>query len=359
MFLKARYALLSLLPILFLTACGSRSGTHQSGLGPSSGLREEKLASLGFISLPLKMLSRDSRYAGKFLVNGKPVELLIDSGANSTDLDTDLAPKLKLHIDQNSKVVSRGALGRPVTSRVGLGILSAGPVSALPFPFILADESLGATATSRYDGQVGLDALEALGALIDLGTGQMWVPSKGARNAGREGIKPLGEVSGLGFNTLRLRPAKSLPHLVLESQWNGRLVTWIVDTGAEVSVLSAESARQLGLQTHPSSARIIDASGDNAAARSAFFENMVFDRLKVTEFQVAVIPLPVVRKNFSDRNGRIVDGIIGMDFLKNTGALFDAGSQLLYVGDAAAKGEVLSDRTLANQETASSLGLQW
>lgn len=359
MFLKARYALLSLLPVLFFTACGSRSHTEQSGLGPSSGLREQKLASLGFVSLPLKMLSRDSRYAGKFLVNGKPVELLIDSGANSTDLDTSLAPKLKLHIDESAKVVSRGALGRPVTSRVGLGILSAGPVSALPFPFILAEEDLGTTATSRYDGQVGLDALEALGALIDLRTGQMWVPNKNARNAGPKGIKPLGEVDGLGFNILRLRPAQSLPHLVLESQWNGRLVTWIVDTGAEVSVLSAESARQLRLQTHSSSARIIDASGDDAAARSAVFENMVFDRLKVTEFQVAVIPLPVVRKNFRDRNGRVVDGIIGMDFLKNTGALFDAGSQLLYVGDAATKGKLVPSPTLAKQEQASSVGLQW
>jgi predicted aspartyl protease len=358
MLLKARHHLLCLLPLLFFAACSSNR-TGESGLGKPSGLREKKLTALGYTSLPLAKISRDSRYSGKFLVNGQAVELLIDSGANSTDLDTSLEPKLKLRIDQNAKVISRGALGRPITSRVGLGVLSAGPVSALPFPFMLANESLGTTATSRYDGQVGLDALEALGALVDLHSGRMWVPSRGAQNAGPRGIRPLGERRGLGFNTLHLRPAKSLPHLVLESQWNGRLVTWIVDTGAEVSVLSAESARLLGLQTQASSARIIDASGDNAAARAAMFENIVFDRLMVTEFQVAVIPLPVVRKNFSDQNGRVVDGIIGMDFLENTGALLDAGSRLLYVGDPAQKGSLIPNPTLAEKKQRSAVGVRW
>lgn len=355
---KAHFHLLLVLPVLlFLGACSRNANT--SGLGPSSGLREQKLASLGFTSLPLKKISRDSRYSGKFLVNGRTVDLLIDSGANSTDLDTKLATKLELSIDDNARVVSRGALGRPVTSRVGLGVLSAGPVSALPFPFMLANESLGTTATSRYDGQLGLDALEALGALIDLRSGKIWVPGKESRSAGLQRIQPLGEENGLGFSTLHLRPAKNLPHLVLESQWNGRLVTWIVDTGAEVSVLSAGSARQLGLKTSPSSARIIDASGDNAAARSAIFENIVFERLVVSEFQVAVIPLPVVRKNFSDRNGRVVDGIIGMDFLENSAALLDAGSRLLYVGDPATKGTPISRQTLAKGPRTPSVGLSW
>lgn len=358
MFRNLRLQIFCILPILLLASCGNH-GSNSSPLGASSGLREKKLTSLGYTSLPLKKISRDSRYSGKFLVNGQPVDLLIDSGANSTDLDTSLAAKLNLRIDNSARVVSRGALGRPVTSRVGLGVLSAGPVSALPFPFMLANESLGTTATSRYDGQVGLDAMEALGALIDLRSGRMWVPGKNARNARSQSIRPLGEESGLGFNTLHLRPARNLPHLILESQWNGKLVTWIVDTGAEVSVLSAESAKILGLKTRTSSARIIDASGDNAVARSAVFENVIFENLIVTEFQVAVIPLPVVRKNFTDRNGRIVDGIIGMDFLENSGALFDAGSRLLYVGDAADKGKILPNPTLASKKRAPALGLQW
>lgn len=358
-FRKVRFSLLSLLPLVLLAACANKAPVNE-GVGPSSGLREAKLTALGYTPLSLKKIARDSRYSGKFLVNGRPVDLLIDSGANSTDLDSHLAPKLGLRIDDSAKVISRGALGRPVTSSVGLGVLSAGPVSALPFPFMLADETLGITATSRYDGQMGLDALVALGALIDLRTGKMWVPGKNAQNSRAQSIRPLGEITGLGFNTLHMRPAKNLPHLVMESYWNGRLVTWIVDTGAEVSVLSAESARELGLETRASSSRIIDASGDNAPARSATFQNVIFDRLVVTEFQVAVIALPVVRKNFKDRNGRVVDGIIGMDFLENTGALFDAGSRLLYVGDPAMEGVPVPVPTLAKKPALeSAMGLNW
>lgn len=334
MFSKFRRQFLWFLPALALASC-SNYQTEPTGLAASSGKREAQLKAMGYTSLPLRKISRDSRYSGKFLVNGRSVNMLIDSGANSTDLSSVLGTKLGLRIDERATVISRGALGRPVTSRVGLGVLSAGPVSALPFPFMLATEDMGPTATSRYDGQVGLDALEALGSLIDLRSGEMWVPGKDAPNARRQSITPLGYHEGLGFTTLRMRPARNLPHLILESTWNGKLVTWIVDTGAEVSVLSEASAQALGLETQTSSSRIIDASGDNAPARSGMFTNVYFDGLVLTEFQVAVIPLPVVRKNFKDRNGRTVDGIIGMDFLENTAALFDAGSRIIYIGDPA------------------------
>lgn len=359
MFSKLRRQLLWFLPALALASC-SNYNTEPTGLAASSGKREARLQAMGYTSLPLKKISRDSRYSGKFLVNGRSVNMLIDSGANSTDLSSILGTKLGLRIDERAKVISRRALGRPVTSRVGLGVLSAGPVSALPFPFMLATEDMGPTATSRYDGQVGLDALEALGTLIDLRSGEMWVPGEDAPNARRQSITPLGYQEGLGFTSLRMRPARNLPHLILESTWNGKLVTWIVDTGAEVSVLSEASATALGLETQTSSSRIIDASGDNAPARAGMFTNVYFDRLVLTEFQVAVIPLPVVRKNFKDRNGRTVDGIIGMDFLENTAALFDAGSRIIYIGDPSDQTpKQAPERAIAGQKESAQIGLAY
>lgn len=358
-FRSLRLFLLLLVPLFGLVACAPTPPVTQGAI-PSSGVREGKLASLGYTALQLRKISRDSRYSGKFLVNGQEVNMLIDSGANSTDLMNDLAPKLGLRIDPDSKVISRGALGRPVSSRVGLGVLSAGPVSALPFPFMLATEELGPTATSRYDGQVGLDALQALGALVDLRSGQFWVPGKAASNARQQSIAALGLQQGLGFAALRMRPAKNLPHLILESKWNGRLVTWIVDTGAEVSVLSATAASNLGLETRTSGSRIIDASGDHAQARAATFTNVFFEQLVLTDFEVAVIPLPVVRQNFKDRNGRPVDGIIGMDFLENTAALFDASSRIVYVGDPASNGTPAPPRrTIAKRPVVLPVGLGW
>ncbi|MEO1845535.1 MAG: aspartyl protease family protein, partial [Akkermansiaceae bacterium] len=152
----------------------------QCAFGPlasrTASPRGMKLASLGYEPLQLQKSSGDSRYSGKFKVNGKGVHFLIDSGANSTDLDYELATSFGIKPEKSVKVISRGALGRPVTSWVGLGALGAGYVTATPFPFMLAPHSDRHTATSRYDGQMGLDALTGLAALVDLQTGQLWIP---------------------------------------------------------------------------------------------------------------------------------------------------------------------------------------
>ncbi len=298
-----------------------------------SSPRAGRLVSLGYEALPLQKSSGDARFSGRFKVNGKGVRFLIDSGANSTDLDHKLAIEFGIKPEKSVKVVSRGALGRPVTSRVGLGALEAGYVTATPFPFMLAPSADRHTATSRYDGQMGLDALSGLAALIDLQSGQLWIPGPGARNAGRGEIHPLGKQEGLGFDALHLRRAGRLPHLLVESRYNGQRLTWVVDTGAEVTVMASETIERLGIRTTPSRSKIIDASGDRAPVRTAILHNVVFGRLVVSEFQVAATPLTTIRRTFRDRHGRPVDGIIGMDFLEESSALLDTASKVLYVGD--------------------------
>jgi predicted aspartyl protease len=312
---------------VFLTQCaGGPAG--QRGGSPRAG----RLAGLGYESMPLQRSSGDARYSGRFKVNGQEVRFLIDSGANSTDLDHELAARYGIKPEKSIKVVSRGALGRPVTSMVGLGALAAGSVTAAPCPFMLAPPADRHTATSRYDGQMGLDALSGLGALVDLQTGHLWLPGPRARNARRGQISPLGRHEGLGFEALPLERAGHLPHLLVECSYEGRRLTWVVDTGAEVTVMASESVDALGIPTTASRSKIIDASGDRAAVRTAILRNVVFGRLLVSEFQVAATPLAPIRRTFRDRYGRPVDGIIGMDFLEESAALLDTGSRFLYVG---------------------------
>ena len=305
-----------------------------AGLGTrTSSLRSQKLLSLGYQPLELTKSSGDTRYSGRFQVNGEPVVFLIDSGANSTDLDASVAQRIGVRADHTVKVISRGALGRPVTSRVGLGTLRAGSMRPIPFPFMLAPSSRGHTATSRYDGQIGLDALSGLAAVVDFQQGCLWIPGPRAPNNLNGNISPLGPRPGLGFDALPLDPAGPLPHLVVESYHNGHRLSWVVDTGAEVTVLAAESVPRLGLQTSPSRSKIIDASGDRAPIRVASLEHVVFGRLIVNPLEVAVTSLAAIRRTFRDRHGHPVDGIIGMDFLERSSALLDTASRVLYVGE--------------------------
>ncbi|MGE9267722.1 MAG: aspartyl protease family protein [Verrucomicrobiales bacterium] len=293
--------------------------------------RDQVLRERGYIPLPLDRVEGDVRFSREFLVSGTPMRLLIDSGANSTDVDgrkADLAGVKRL---RSVSVVSRGALGREVKSGYGIGILQAGPVVAENFPFTLAPSGMRPTATSLYEGQIGLDGLSALSALVDIPRASLWVPGPDSVQA-RSGRKfPLGPLAGLGMKVLRLERAGRLPHLVLEGQLNGQPVSWVVDTGAEVSVMAAESFARFGLPSRRSDARIIDAAGDRIGIRHATLENVTFGDVIVRRFDIAVASLSQVRDVFRDSRGRPIDGILGMDFLTGGSALLDSESRLLYL----------------------------
>ncbi|MDB4538134.1 retroviral-like aspartic protease family protein, partial [Akkermansiaceae bacterium] len=162
---------------------------------------------------------------------------------------------------------------------------------------------------------MGLDALSATGALIDIPAARMWVPGRKSERAMTRDGGQLGARRGLGAFALPMGTAGRLPHLILRGTIHGRTVTWVVDTGAEVSVMAAESFDQLGLPSRPTNTRMIDASGDRIALRKARLYNVRFDNVHVTEFDVSIAPLKTVREFFRDSFGRPVDGILGMDFL--------------------------------------------
>jgi len=179
---------------------------------------------------------------------------------------------------------------------------------------------------------VGLNALSATGSLIDIPRASLWVPGPKSRQGRTGDLAPVGALSEVGGEVMPLRTAGRLPHLILVGDVNGRPTTWVVDTGAEVSVMAEESFRNFGLPSYPSNSRIIDASGDRVGLRVARLNEVRFGRVIVKEFEIAVASLKPVRRVFRDANGRPVDGILGMDFLTQSRALLDSGSRVLYMG---------------------------
>ncbi len=294
--------------------------------------RERFLKSEGYVPVALEKITGDVRYSGVFAVNGKPMRFLIDSGANSTDLSERYAKEVELKRDLSVSVITRGALGRSLKSGLGHGTLKIGPVYSENFPFTIGPESEKRTATSRYAGQIGLDAMSASGALIDLSRGSMWVPGHDylKRSGGRPqqlGVKP-----NLGVHTLSLYPAANYPHLILEGKVDGRRVTWIVDTGAEVSVMAESSFEKFSYPSEVTNVRMIDAVGDRIEVRSATIQNVQFPGVYFPSFDLVIASLENVRKVFKDSHGRSIDGILGMDFLSDTKALLDPGSKVIYLG---------------------------
>lgn len=315
----------ALLACLFLTQCGSIPGV---GGDP----RSKRLAKMGYESVHLERIPCDKRYSGMFLVNGAPLQFLVDSGANRTDVEEDLALKTGLRIDHSVRIVTRGALGREIHSGRGFGSLQIGSMISHDFPFTIAPRGGVKTSTSSYAGQVGLDALSATGALIDIPSGKMWVPGPRSAHGLERGGLHLGVRPELGDKALRLGTAGRLPHLILRGTLAGRPVSWVVDTGAEVSVMAAESFDNFNFISRETNSRMIDASGDRIPLRHARLYNLAFGEVNISVFDISIAPLGPVRQYFQDANGRPVDGILGMDFLTTGSALLDSGSGVLYLG---------------------------
>ncbi len=296
------------------------------------GQRAKNLKMMGYVPVPLQKVSDDARFSGFFEVNGEPLRFLIDSGANSTDVESDIATRVGIRRNPAIKVVTRGALGREIRSGHGRGTLRVGPMQAEGFPFTIAPNATRETSTSRYAGQVGLDALDATGALIDIPSGRMWIPGPESNRATSRIAKPLGLRRGLGQKALRMGKAGRLPHLILHGTMDMKHTSWVVDTGAEISVMATESYARFGLPSVATNSQMVDASGDRIALRRGKLTDLVFGNVNIRSFNIAIAPLLEVRKFFLDPTGRPVDGILGMDFLINGQALLDSGSRILYMG---------------------------
>ena len=310
---------------LLLTQCANFGGAGGGG-------RSARLQALGFEPVPLQKITQDERFSGVFGINGVNMRLLIDSGANSTDISQEFARQASLRPDPNYAVVSRGALGRPVKSSLGTGSLQIGSVVAEDFLFTIGPPVTRRTATSRYAGQMGLDAMVASSTLVDVPRGRLWVPGDRRMTQSNGRPRPLGTQAGLGKDIVRLYPAGRFPHLLVDTTVQGRKMTWVVDTGAEVSVMARAAFRNTGLPSVATSSRMIDAAGDRVTVRSATLYDVRVGRTRTGRFDLIVAPLDSVRSVFKDSNGRPVDGILGMDFLTQAQALLDPASKLLYLG---------------------------
>jgi len=314
------------LSILFLTQC-------RSSYSCFSGTRHLTLKRLGYDPVILEQPRGDSRYRGFFKVNDCSLPFLIDSGANRTDLDREIAKQVGVLIDHSSKVTTRGALGRQTQSGIGIGSLEMGPVIAKGFAFIIPSKSNARTAPGPFVGQIGLDALSSAGSVIDLAEGILWVP--GARSSRRCGAAFLERdfQRGLGEKFLLLEQAQSSPHLLVQAMYQAQALCFIVDTGAEISVISLETLDRLGVASLPSNLKMIDASGDRAALRYAQLRGVNFGEVMVDHFELSAAPLSVVRQHIRDDFGRPIDGILGMDFLRASEGLLDVELQVLYLGN--------------------------
>jgi predicted aspartyl protease len=117
---------------------------------------------------------------------------------------------------------------------------------------------------------------------------------------------------------VRIELREGLPYVAVSLVFRGQrleLQSVLLDTGSAGTVFSAEKVEVIGLQYEPNDAihRIRGVAG------AEFVYGKRVDRLAAGELEVADIEIEVGAMDY----GFEIDGIIGMDFLVQVGAIID------------------------------------
>lgn len=105
----------------------------------------------------------------------------------------------------------------------------------------------------------------------------------------------------------------------------------ILDTGAEVTVLSAARAETLKLPLSKSNARFAGADAANRTPMRATLPDVAFGKAAMPRLPVMVLPLKQVFKIIGEGEAKPIDGILGADVLERGGAIFDIAADTLYL----------------------------
>jgi predicted aspartyl protease len=247
-------------------------------------------------------------------VNGAgPFDFILDTGAGTSLLSTELAQKLNIKVLGTKEGQSAGgkvsvslakveslALGQAKIEDVEVGIVDLGHI--------------GKTIGTKIDGDVGYNFLKHFRVTIDYQTGEIrFDDPKRTENFGKPSKAEI---------PMRLAsPAK--PLVLVDVYGNGRgPFQFAIDTGTSTTAISPEAAQQLGIDSSPIGPLTTGGSQVNVTAGN------------LKSFQVGgarIDDLVVVVADFfamlSQAVGAKLDGIVGYNFLRNFRVVMDYPSE--------------------------------
>lgn len=137
----------------------------------------------------------------------------------------------------------------------------------------------------------------------------------------------------LGFAHVPVRDVAP-GHQLVEATINGVTGDFVLDTGANVTVVSAPQAERFGLSTSAGGilgsgpARFVGASG---TARQVGVDSFTIGEVTVRQRRVLIADLGQLLGALGTASGREVSGIIGQDVLREHRAVIDVSRPMLYV----------------------------
>ena len=208
-------------------------------------------------------------------VNGQPASFLVDTGAETSFLQSDRAQALGVRLSGTEAAIGRRSFPRGTVADFRLGAL---PLGETAFSLYRSSQLGGPVPGARgraADGLVGRDVLRRYNAIINCRSRQLFVKRDAARRLNLPAV-----TRAQGFTAIPIEETRR--GLTVACSIAGRPGRLVVDTGAFLTGLDDDAARLLGLV------------GEQSAATARNFEGRVrpIQLVQVNDLKIGGVAIP-------------------------------------------------------------------
>lgn len=238
-----------------------------------------------------------------------PFEFILDTGAGTSLLSTELAEKLKVKVLGSKQGQSAG--GAVSVSLAKVDSVAVGTARLTDLDVGIVDlKQIGAVVGARIDGDLGYNFLKSFRISIDYEKSQLRFDDPRRLDVFNRGGKT--EIA------LRLaNPAKPLILVDVHANRQGPF-QFAIDTGTSTTAITPELAKRLRVKGSPIGPGTT--AGAQVAVTAGILSSFMVGGAKIDD-------MPVVIADFfgplSDAIGARLDGIVGYNFLRNYKVVID------------------------------------
>lgn len=276
-----------------------------------------------------QFIQLDNSYRLPINVNGKAGDLTIDTGAPSTVIFQAVMKKFGLTRKETNIAVhgvfgeGKEKIGRTTIPQLAMGNCALVNVQAA----VISDPGSGGLyrVYGSTDGLLGLGEMMKYGAVLDISNHLLLVNPRGQQKGISAGIRSL--LTKEGYTPVELSVSQS--HLHVSAVVNGTPCRLVVDTGAFLTVLDVDFARQARLGGYNTGSY---AQGFGTKARP--IQVSQFPEFKVGDFMIknASVTITGLDPELLGGGGKnAAVGLLGAEYLGMHGAIFDFNSGTLYL----------------------------
>ena len=138
----------------------------------------------------------------------------------------------------------------------------------------------------------------------------------------------------LGFTAIPLKEARATGHHLVAATVNGKEGVFVLDTGANMSVIDVDHAADFGLEAQQGVRGAATGLGGGGIARQVSIRSLKLGAVDIRQRRMVLTDLGAIGDALAPLAGGAVHGLIGQDMLKEHRAVIDVERPLLYLIEA-------------------------